>query len=103
MTTQLELALSARDEALSAHETSLPGSWLEDACNAALRVLRRIGPATGEEVVDRLKGEGWAVRDDRAFGAVFGRLSRDGQIQRGGYARRLKGHGTAGAIVWRAA
>ena len=60
------------------------------------------GQASGEEIVDYLKSIGHRPHDDRAFGAIFGRLSRAGLISFVGYAIRKKGHATGGARVWKA-
>jgi hypothetical protein len=40
--------------------------------------------------------------DARAFGAVFLKLKRMGQIEEAGFVARTKGHGTAGGRLWRA-
>jgi hypothetical protein len=74
-----------------------------DAARAAvlelLREARR--PMSGEELVDRVQARGLVPHDARAFGPVFGTLARRGLIEAVGFAARRKGHGTAGARLWR--
>jgi len=57
---------------------------------------------SGEELVDRVQERGLVPHDARAFGAVFGALSRKGLIEAVGFAARRKGHGTSGARLWKA-
>lgn len=75
-----------------------------DAARAAvLELLREAGrPMSGEELVDRVQERGLVPHDARAFGAVFGALSRKGLIEAVGFAARRKGHGTSGARLWKA-
>jgi len=75
-----------------------------DAARAAvLELLREAGrPMSGEELVDRVQERGLVPHDARAFGAVFGGLSRKGLIEAVGFAARRKGHGTSGARMWKA-
>lgn len=75
-----------------------------DAARAAvIELLREAGrPMSGEELVDRVQERGLVPHDARAFGAVFGTLARRGLIEAVGFAARRKGHGTAGARMWRA-
>jgi hypothetical protein len=68
-----------------------------------LTVLVKAGrPMSGEELVDHCQRRGLVPHDARAFGPVFGTLSRSGKIEAVGFAARRKGHGTAGARLWRA-
>lgn len=67
-----------------------------------LSFLQASGPATGEQITDAAKAAGIAPHDDRAFGPVLMRLSRGGLIEKCGFAERKKGHGSAGANLWRA-
>ena len=73
--------------------TELAASFILDH----LRVVRR---ASGEDLVDIARARGARPPDDRAFGSVFGMLSRRGEIRHGGFAPRKKGHGTSGARIW---
>ena len=68
---------------------------------AVLELLSDGRPRSGEEIVDHCQRLGLVPHDARAFGAVIGTLARRGQIEAVGYAARRKGHGTAGARVWR--
>ncbi len=73
-----------------------------DAARAAVLELLADGrPRSGEEIVDHCQRLGLVPHDARAFGAVIGTLARRGQIEAVGFAARRKGHGTAGARVWR--
>lgn len=73
------------------------------AARAAVLELLADGRArSGEEIVDHCLGVGLVPHDSRAFGSVFGRLSRDGLIEAVGFTERKKGHGTSGGRMWRA-
>jgi hypothetical protein len=73
-----------------------------DRARAAVLELLADGRArSGEEIVDHCQRLGLVPHDARAFGAVIGTLARRGRIEAVGYAARRKGHGTAGARVWR--
>jgi len=92
-----------RDEALAkvaanAEDTS-PG-FAEKARQFVLRFLAEHGPTAGEGVTDACKRAGIRPHDDRAFGAVYLKLSRDRLIEKVGQAIRRKGHGTSGGNVW---
>lgn len=65
-----------------------------------LAYLAKRGSAPGEIIVDMCKLAGIVAVEDRAFGAVFGALSRARAIQCVGYCNRRKGHGTSGGRVW---
>jgi hypothetical protein len=68
-----------------------------------LTILVKAGrPMSGEELVDHCQQRGLVPHDARAFGPVFGTLARRGLIEAVGFAARRKGHGTAGARLWRA-
>lgn len=73
----------------------------EDAKAAVLELLADGRPRTGEELVDHCMRLGIVPHDQRAFGAVFRSLSGAGRIIAVGSSERKKGHGTAGARVWR--
>ena len=74
-----------------------------DAARAAiLEALTKSGRAmTGEELVDHCQRLGLVPHDARAFGSVFAGLSKDNKIVSVGFAARRKGHGTAGARLWK--
>jgi hypothetical protein len=74
----------------------------EAARDCVLSILRTQGPQTGERLVSQVKERITPPHDDRAFGSVFGRLSKAGLIRCVGYGNRQKGHGTSGARVWEA-
>lgn len=71
---------------------------------AILEALTKSGRAmTGEELVDHCQWLGLVPHDARAFGSVFSGLARNNKIVSVGFAARRKGHGTAGARLWKAA
>lgn len=72
------------------------------AAEFILSYLGRHGPTPGEVLVTEA-AKAHTPHDARAFGAVFLSLSRRGLIEKCGYARRAKGHGTHGGLVWRLA
>lgn len=104
LTWAAEQASAKRDAILEAHEEKEP-TFVEKARDFVLNYLRDHDPASGEWLTDRCKAAG--IRpdssDDRAFGAVFGGLSRKGLIVRDGHCLRDKGHSTSGGIIWRLA
>lgn len=72
----------------------------EAAGRFILAYLAQHGETAGEVLVSECKREN-APHDDRAFGAVFGRLRRAGLIYTCRFVMRTKGHGTAGGRVWK--
>ncbi len=48
-----------------------------------------------------MKLAGLVPHDDRAFGQVYAGLSREKLIVKCGCCDRIKGHGTAGGVIWR--
>lgn len=62
--------------------------------------LARHGNTPGEVLTDEAQKHGLKPHDSRAFGPIFARLSRGGQIRCVGYCERRKGHGAAGGRVW---
>lgn len=91
-----------RDAALASVESNAGSEFVSLAAAFIVAYLRQHGPTSGELVTDAAKAAGIVPHDDRAFGSVYMRLSRAGQIVNAGYARRTKGHGTGGATIWRA-
>jgi hypothetical protein len=95
--------IAARDEALACvaanAEESFP-DFSERACAFVLGYLAERGPSSGEAITDACKRAGIRPHDDRAFGAVYMRLSRRGLIRKQGLCVRTKGHGTAGGHIW---
>lgn len=72
----------------------------ERARSLALEILRSRGQMSGEQLVEALQAEGFEAHDDRAFGTVFGTLSRRGLIRCVGFCIRKRGNGTAGGRIW---
>jgi hypothetical protein len=75
----------------------------ERAAAFVLGYLAQHGISSGELVTDAAKLAGIRPPDDRAFGPVYGTLSRQGKIVAAGFCARVKGHGTAGGRLWRLA
>ena len=91
-------------EACTAKAVRVAGFDTDAARAAILDALTRSGRAmTGEELVDHCQRMGLVPHDARAFGSVFKKLANDKQIVAVGFAARRKGHGTAGARLWRVA
>ena len=72
----------------------------EGARDFVLRHLARHGDMSGEALTEAARDAGFIPHDDRAFGAVFGSLSRRGLIRCAGFCARKRGHGTAGGRIW---
>jgi hypothetical protein len=88
-------ACTAKAEQVTAFDAAL-------ARAAVLELLADGQARSGEALVDHCQRLGLVPHDARAFGAVFGKLRRDGLIEVVGYVERAKGHGTAGGRLWRA-
>ena len=65
-----------------------------------LAYLALRGPTPGEILTDMCKLKGIIPTNDKAFGAVYGTLSKQKKITRVAGCDRVKGHGTAGGNVW---
>lgn len=96
---QLALQLSERCASKAARVSDFDK---DGAATFVLGWLRRHGRMSGEIATDAAKEHGFRPHDDRAFGAVFGSLSRRKLIRAVGYTERTKGHGTGGARIWEA-
>lgn len=93
-----------RDQALervAQRAQSTRATFLEDARAFVLAHLEQHGPTSGERLTLACKAAGIEPHDDRAFGAVYMGLVRQGRIAKAGTVRRERGHGTAGGNVWR--
>jgi len=74
--------------------------WDKDAATAfILHYLTVHGPTSGEILVEQASKR-YPAHDARAYGSIFGKLSKAGTIIVAGYAKRQKGHGTGGANIW---
>lgn len=100
---QLELTdwQTQRDRALDQVGSNAGAIFRGNARAFVLDYLRLNGPTPGEVVTDACKAAGIKPHDDRAFGAVYITLARDGLIEKCGVCVRKKGHGTSGGNVWR--
>lgn len=81
-------------------EAARPG-FVDEACAWVLDYLADCGPTSGEHLTAYCKARGIRPPDDRAFGAVYLRLVKQGRIEPCGTVRRERGHGTAGGRIWR--
>jgi hypothetical protein len=88
-------ACTAKAERVAAFDTTAAKAEILKALASAGR------PMSGEELVDHCQRAGIVPHDARAFGSVFKALSGSGLIEAVGYAARRKGHGTAGARLWK--
>jgi hypothetical protein len=88
---------------LDAHEKSVGLQFMHEASQAVIRHLKTVAESSSEDIVDACKAAFIRPREDRAFGAIFAKLSRTGVIQKAGYCQRRKGHACAGGIIWRLA
>jgi hypothetical protein len=99
----LDHAIAAGEAAMSvsfAHAEGKDPLFSAKAEKAILDHLRIVGQCSGEVLTDVARARGAIAHDDRAFGAVFQKLSRKGFIRCVGFCLRTKGHGTAGGRVW---
>jgi hypothetical protein len=92
--------ITARDDAMERVERKAGPEFADAACDFAMSFLRS-GPATAEAITLAARAAGIVPHDDRAFGPVYMRLSRQGLIEKAGPAVRTRGHGTSGGNVWR--
>ncbi len=75
---------------------------LKKAREFVLTYLKQHGPTSGEVLTTACKQAGIKLTNDRVFGAVFSKLSRDRQIVTAGTVPRTRGHGSPG-FVWKLA
>lgn len=92
----------AAGEACAAKAERTTAFSAEVARAVVLEVLADGVARSGEQLVDECQRRGHRPHDARAFGPVLGVLARRGLIEAVGFAARKKGHGTAGARMWRA-
>jgi hypothetical protein len=96
------MPLFAAAAACTAKAVRVAGFDTDAARAAILEALAASGRAmTGEELVDHCQRLGLVPHDARAFGSVFAGLAKNNKIVSVGFAARRKGHGTAGARLWR--
>jgi len=97
----LDDALAQSNRILEAIDAKTGSEFAHLADAFVLAFLRRQGPASGETITNACKEAGIVPADDRHFGPCFRRLSHAGDIVRGGFTMRTRGHGAPG-IVWKA-
>jgi len=93
-------AINARNEAMVRVESHAGPSFMESAKDFVTTYLATHGATSGEVLTTACVASGIVPHDERAFGAVFMRLSREGTILKVGFCPRVKGHGTSGGNIW---
>ena len=93
--------LIERDEMIDAVERVAGSEFSALAKEFVLKFLALTPEASSETITLACKEGGIVPHDDRAFGAVYMRLAESGLIERTGITRRMRGHGTMGASIWR--
>lgn len=105
-TLNFDAATASRNAILAnveaAEESRTPG-FAELARQFVLSYLGNVPRASGEDLVDAAADAGIVATEPRAWGPIFGALSRDGRIAKDGFCQRRKGHATAGGLLWRLA
>lgn len=97
----LDTWIAERDAAMAQVERNAGPTFAELASAYVLVYLESHGPATGEQLTDACKAQGIVAHSDKAMGPVLMALSRRKLIEKCGYAPRKKGHGCAGANLWK--
>jgi hypothetical protein len=97
----LDDALAARDQAMNRVAENAGEGFAEAAAGFILWWLQSHGPTPGEDLTIACIERGIVPHDDRAFGPVYAKLARLGQITKAGFCSHKRGHGTSGGIVWR--
>jgi len=62
--------------------------------------IRACGPVSGEDTTLAAKSAGIRPHDDRAFGPIYAKAIRRGEIQVVGYVLRVRGRGTSGGRLY---
>lgn len=97
-------AEAQREKVVAQVERNAGAGFMARALEFVPRYLATHGPTSGEIITDECKAAGIRPENtDKAFGAVYLKLSRGGVIEKAGYCARMKGNATAGGIVWRVA
>lgn len=93
---QMQLALDAA--------TSTDPSFSARAYTFIVAYVReqsaRLGSVPGEQVTMAARAAGIVPSDDRAFGAIYAKAIRQGDIRVVGACARVRGHGTAGGRLY---
>ena len=100
MQTTLDQAMTERDAAIEQISQTAGEEFRKKAQWFVMVYLQQHGDTPGETITDACKLAGIVPHDDRAFGAVFIRLSKRGIIRKVGTCLRRKGHATSGGNVW---
>lgn len=61
-----------------------------------------LGSVSGESVTFAARAAGIRPKDDRAFGSIYAKAIRNGDIHVAGTCQRVRGHGTAGGRLYAA-
>lgn len=92
-----------RDAALRQVEANAEAARKHFSADAAAFVrsyLAACGPTSGEQLTEACKAAGIVPHDDRSFGPILMKLSRQGVIKKVGTCQRVRGHNTAGGNLW---
>lgn len=103
MQTTIVDAIAARNIGMTDVAKSAGRQFGELASTYIVQHIREHGPTSGEDLTEACHRAGIIPHDDRAFGPVFFRLSKQGLIRKCGTAIRKRGHMTTGGNVWCAA
>lgn len=74
----------------------------ERAYGFIVAYIVKMGPVPGESVTLAARADGIRPHDDRAFGPIYARAIRNGDIRVVGTCPRVRGHGTAGGRLYAA-
>jgi hypothetical protein len=95
----MALIIYGESGTVAVYHEKLSSAFTKEASLFVIQYLGK-GPATAEELTNACKEAGMCPDDDRAFGAVYARLSHKGVIHKVGHALRAKGHYTTGGNIW---
>lgn len=100
-TATMDQVAAERDAALDSVARNAGNAFLAKAMQFTLGYLSEHQSQSGEAITLACKDAGIIPHDDRAFGAVYARLAKLGQIEKCGFAQRKRGHLTSGGNIWR--
>jgi hypothetical protein len=89
-----------RDEGMDKVERNAGVTFSTAASLFIIEYLSSNPPTSCEVIVNACKKKGIIPHNDHAFGPVFLKLFRRGDIQKAGMTKRFKGHCAPGANIW---
>lgn len=96
----MAVAIKQRDAAILRVQTKEGSDFAIKARKFVVEYLNEHGASPGEDITDACKAADIKPKDDRAFGAVYMALARNGTIRKVGECKRRKGHATSGGSIW---